>query len=480
MNIKLYSFSKKENSTSRPSASSGTSYTCILKDDCSIINPIITFDFGLVTDPSSYNYAYIEDFGRYYFINNWVFGKRVWTAYLLVDVLASWKTQIGNLEKFVIRSSHSRNGNVIDTIPVKLTGVSTEVSYVNTSSIKGSDYYRTAPSTEYNFPNFWSTDIDQGYVIISITSTRADVGLQYIYMTYSAFTDFVSRLVEFVPSDMTDISEGIARQIYDPLQYINNVWWIPGLPCEISSTQKTLYVGPTFNYLTFYKDVTNMIPLYEGTFTISKHPQSATRGDYLNVSNITTKRRINIPPFGSFDLPVELVRGTSIKFNIALDIHSNIAHLTLIADNKLLGDADTEFGAPLNLAQVTADVSVGNIVKGSTSEIFRKWFDPRQIIDSDRRDSYFNATSGVQVDGNMSIGNIIGFSRAVLDPYVASQFVTISDLDSDSNGYALCQVETLSDIPGFILCDNGDISIPATKQEILDIKRYLTTGMYYE
>ena len=65
--VNLYSFSKRENSTKRPT-SGATSYSCTLIDDTSLMNPIFKLEIG--SNPIGKNYCYVPDFDRYYFISN--------------------------------------------------------------------------------------------------------------------------------------------------------------------------------------------------------------------------------------------------------------------------------------------------------------------------------------------------------------------------------------------------------------------------
>ena len=68
MIVWLYTFSKEKNSTVRPSAgTTSASYSCVLKDKCGTMAPVIKLDIGLTNSPSSYNYAYIPNFKKYYF-----------------------------------------------------------------------------------------------------------------------------------------------------------------------------------------------------------------------------------------------------------------------------------------------------------------------------------------------------------------------------------------------------------------------------
>lgn len=114
MNVKFYTFSKRVNSTARPTG--GTDYTVILKEPSSVISPRLDLIWTGTGSPTAFNYAYIGDFGRYYWVTNWEYQNRKWTASLSVDVLASWKTEIGNSAKYVLRSAADSDPNIIDKI----------------------------------------------------------------------------------------------------------------------------------------------------------------------------------------------------------------------------------------------------------------------------------------------------------------------------------------------------------------------------
>ncbi len=64
--LTLYSFKKRENSTKRPSTG-GTDFSVVLLDETSLMTP--TFKLSIGSNPIGYNYAYVSDFNRYYFIN---------------------------------------------------------------------------------------------------------------------------------------------------------------------------------------------------------------------------------------------------------------------------------------------------------------------------------------------------------------------------------------------------------------------------
>ena len=65
MTVTFYDFSKCINSTKQPTGV-GTDVSVVLKEGCSVENPILV----LTGNNFTYNYAYISDFGRYYFVTD--------------------------------------------------------------------------------------------------------------------------------------------------------------------------------------------------------------------------------------------------------------------------------------------------------------------------------------------------------------------------------------------------------------------------
>ena len=88
IDITFYTFNKKPNSTRQPPGG-GVTYKCNLIEPTSFTAP----DIALVVPakPTGYNYAFIPEFSRYYFVTDWAFSAGLWRASLSVDVLASFK-----------------------------------------------------------------------------------------------------------------------------------------------------------------------------------------------------------------------------------------------------------------------------------------------------------------------------------------------------------------------------------------------------
>lgn len=98
MNITLYVNNSERQAISK-NLSDGVTLTGSLRNESSVINPTILIE---TTNPSSYNYAYIPEFGRYYFITDMVSVRtNLWRISMSVDVLMSFQNQILNLDVIV-------------------------------------------------------------------------------------------------------------------------------------------------------------------------------------------------------------------------------------------------------------------------------------------------------------------------------------------------------------------------------------------
>ncbi len=122
MTIKYWTgFSKRKNSTKQPST--GTDCIVVLKDACSIINPI----FESATMPANANYIYVSDWNRYYFVTNVTYKTHAIKLFSCeVDVLASYKSQIGST---IARIAYSSTGWDKDLIDNRMCVYSNKIKY---------------------------------------------------------------------------------------------------------------------------------------------------------------------------------------------------------------------------------------------------------------------------------------------------------------------------------------------------------------
>lgn len=98
MDIVLYVCSSERQAINK-TISSGDTLTGSLRGESSVISPSFLIEHS---NPSGYNYCYISDFGRYYFITNITSVRTgIWRIDCAVDVLMSFQTEILNLDVIV-------------------------------------------------------------------------------------------------------------------------------------------------------------------------------------------------------------------------------------------------------------------------------------------------------------------------------------------------------------------------------------------
>lgn len=464
--VNLYSLSKRDNSTKRP-ADTPAEYDCILKDSCSIFTPSIKLDMGLTADPSQYNYAYIPAFGRYYFIEDWFFNERLWTANLNVDVLATYKTQIGNSRLYVMRAAGAHDGSIIDTLYPAKTGCSYD------SDTKA---------------NPWQSSC----FIVGVVSADAAFGSMEFYAMDAgelrsmclALTDPATIIDAAYDFDINELSTGLQLALVDPIQYVKSCIMLPVSKGDITN----LGSGQTIKACRFDAGTGNKVyPTSRITksysFDIQKHPDTTARGDYVN-SKPYTNITLTIPPWGCIDIDTSVTcNADSLSVEIEVDPISGKGILVVkaIIGNKsiVLNRLEAQVGVPISLSSVTRDYigaatsalgAVGGAVSGVLGNV----------------GGFIGAASGVgnAVESLMPRAQTIGTTGSFVSNRgefrLDHQFFRPVPDDNTHNGRPLCQVRQLNTLSGYMLIQDGDVQIAGTASEDSKIRNYLETGFYYE
>ena len=90
--------------------------TGVMRDSCSIIDPVILFETELIPElMTKSNYCIIEEFGRCYYITNIIsVTNKLWEFHLHVDVLMTYRDQLRQQSGIVSRQVNQRNMYVDD------------------------------------------------------------------------------------------------------------------------------------------------------------------------------------------------------------------------------------------------------------------------------------------------------------------------------------------------------------------------------
>ena len=102
---------------------------CTLKAPTSFTNPIIVlYETNYITQ-NQYNYAYIPEFKRYYFVTDIIcISKNMWEIHMHVDVLMSWKEKIVTNKALILRSSDKGSPYLRDRVNCITQGFTIEKS----------------------------------------------------------------------------------------------------------------------------------------------------------------------------------------------------------------------------------------------------------------------------------------------------------------------------------------------------------------
>ena len=108
--LKLYTNASEYDHVDKTLTQIGSDLTCTARGECSILNPEV--ELALDTIPADANYMYIEDFGRYYFIDE-IVSVRTGLVRIrgTVDPLTSFATQLRQCSGIVKRAESANAYN---------------------------------------------------------------------------------------------------------------------------------------------------------------------------------------------------------------------------------------------------------------------------------------------------------------------------------------------------------------------------------
>lgn len=106
--INLYICSDENNKITKNNLSGLKQYTGVFRDEVNVMTPV--FQIETIDNLSGYNYAYIADFGRYYFVKDIKAVRNgLWEFSLSVDVLMSYAAGILALPAVIRRNENLFN-----------------------------------------------------------------------------------------------------------------------------------------------------------------------------------------------------------------------------------------------------------------------------------------------------------------------------------------------------------------------------------
>jgi len=468
MVVQLTTTSKRENSTAIPSMSYSTQ--CRLKAPSSVMTPVLMFDRENLDH--EYNYIYIPDFNRYYWVMDVVYAGALIEYRCRIDVLASYKTAIGNSTQYVLRSASRYNGYIMDN----MYPVTSEVQF--DSTIIQSPY---------------STDTTKNAGVFSVGIAGASQTMYYLFSS-NALTSFL----DYILSDLycADVLGILAlttnpqlKLAVDPLQYVTSIIWLPFLPDSTTYTQvQSVKVGFVDVDCTAYKITQNVQTIRFNFSSLPDHPLASTRGAYLNVSPFTLAD-LFIPPFGKVQVDTtKLLGASSMDVINNVDLRTGTSTLNVISyiqtgeisKANVLSTLSGNIGIPMQLSQVrAAGIGISNIIGAASS-----------IVSGMEGGALGIIAGGVQAIGDVAksmipttstVGSSGGFDALSGNIMLLYAYYIPVDDDNTQHGRPLCELVQINTLSGYILCAAGaEIQITGTADEEAQIRSYMEGGFFYE
>lgn len=487
-------FKKRENSTKAPLVSDATkTLTGYLREPCSVMNPVFKIE-RLTSDavPYSYSYAYIGDFGRWYFVSDWVWVDGLWECHLTEDVLASFKTDIANTTAYIERSASDYNGEIVDKLYPATTGFSTNVVDLT------SPWYNVAPSGGcfvvgiISKASTWAGTMVGGAVTYYVMSP-AQMKSLLSYLLSDGFLDDAG-----FPTQMTatqQLTHDVAKAMINPIQYIASCLWFPLSESVISdNTNRDIQIGyydvGSNHAQGKYLSAVNVTVHVSGSIPV--HPQAPSRGKYLNYAPYT-RLNLYIPPFGSIPLdtsyceigsylhcPVHIDPITG-KAVIRVELWEDAQHT---GNHAIVCERTAMLGVPIQLAQMTPDYLGGIQSAMQAGASIGTAMATGAPLAGDLALAMSLPTIGNAINHLMPQVNSEGvngsFSAMAIKPILTAIHLAVVDEDNTEMGKPLCEVKTLSSLSGFIKCGEATVDFACFDTEKKAILNYLLTGFFME
>ena len=466
MNVQFYTHKKKNNSLKLPT--DGVTIACALKDNCSVTSPVLE----LKTDGyPAYNYAYIPDFARYYYVNDWVYYRGVWSCTLSVDVLTSWRSSILGTTAFVEYSTSNYS-----------------MDYTDNRVMPTQEKEITVSETPGDLSPFNAN----GCYILSVISTDANGynGACAVYaLTQSQLAEFSATIT--ANSFLDGIWDGIKNSFNNPFEAIVSCRWIPFSVDSLSGSNKNIIIT--------YADSGVQGKLLTSNFKslgVSMNlPRLGTTASFLDVSPFVSAT-LYLPFIGTVPLDIDAyyksdtfsvdMKCDVVTGDIVYTVGSSFSAFTSTYSGNCSTQIPLSNNAPDSLGMIASTSGVIGGIVSTVSGIATK--NPKLIAQGlgaagiGTVGSLKSAEVHTQTNGALSsrIGSkvaltikVVGMRSKVLETVQGAGRIAAIGLPC----YETLKLSTLS---GYCQCSGASVSAAATDTELDTINNLVNGGIYLE
>lgn len=458
--VSFGSCTKRVNSTSQ-TYTEVVSASCLLKESTDILRPTFSLSAQIIGDALlTCNYMYVAAFGRYYWITGIQFIHGSWYVSGDVDVLASYKTEIGNTTAYVLRAASEYD----EFLP---------------------DNHYALENTPYALNDWKATGLDTtGCVVLTVLGNDgSDTECFYIVKTsdwtkiYSLL--YTSNFLNDYNTFWLNIAQDIYNSVINPGDYISSALWLPISYSDISVSESHVYIAKTDTGVMGKKINPGFLLAYKSiTLTAPDHPQEATNGGWMR-GNICCKDQIFLPGYGSMSLDSDVISAMAIRtitVQYAVDCSGALSYN--VSYGGIYNYCTTNIGTPCGFGDLRPDVSqaissVGAVAANAIGT------NPLGFIHSiaDTVAAMAPKVERISTGGSRTLPSVM--------PYIiltSTMYCMPSDAMNPAGcGRPLGKTRQISTLSGYVLC-SGDVSVSCagTSEEHDRINNFLTGGFYYE
>jgi hypothetical protein len=444
--IILYHFSKRKNSTKRPTGQ-GTTVLCLLKLNTTFQNPV--FKLKLALD-SALQYNYLQWADHYYFINSTVsLNNDMVEISASEDVLATYRTEISNYTCFIERSS-------------KQTTLANDSMYIPTN-----DWVSQSTIVGQPINTFVN-----GYARNYLLRTISVEGISTYYVTGQQLDDLMQFMYTY--GSIQDVMESaITRLLFNPFQYIVDLKW---LPFRLSS-----FLSITDNIKLGYWDsdvVASLINDATCTFSydLSLGNPLYTDTDFRFYNPAFSKYTVKLPFVGVIPINPAKTHKGQLKATYNFDAVSGMADVWVTSGSDEYAHFQCQLAVPVQIGYATANI--GQLTT-SLIDVGTSLASGHPVGAVTNTLGAFQSVTSPEPNMVGTVGNI----SSILNNMEANSICyacTSIDPDGASEGYVDGTVRSISSLSGFVKCRNASIQIAGFEGDQEQVNSYLNSGFYFE
>ena len=456
MKVRFYNFSKRDNSTKTPTGSY-SEIEVTLKEPTSITEPQLLISGNHFTD---YNYAYIPDLSRYYFVTSIIsYSESLTQITMKEDYLATWKSTIQSTVAHVVYSSTGYDKDIIDPRITQYVTKDWQVNAISGGGFGGGCFVLNTLSKD----------------------SGGNAGFQSSYVLNSSDMQTLSNF--FLNLDM---NSWITQAVYNPMDCIVSCKWYP------------------LDYSTITSSCCSAGPGYIGSLPIGQNVPIVTTPIYSNNVTFTLTPRYNdfrrlsasnyqmyVPYAGVFPIAQDEIVLSNGGLQVAyyVDLITGSMLIAEIANGTMCNMFEVGFGVDCPLASVQGG-NIGNFVESLVGAVAGVG---ASIAGGNIAGAVGSAAAGIAGATKEAITQRYRSrgtqgSRAYL--YQGNYFRLIEDAWDTENpnstnyiarqGRPVFQTHALSNHSGYVQCEGASVELAGIEAERSAVNGYLNSGFYLE